>query len=48
MFDGVKVVLNPDELPTQWYNVLADLPAPLSPPLHPVTKEPVGPPDLVP
>jgi tryptophan synthase beta chain len=48
MFDGVKVVLNPDELPTKWYNILADLPAPLPPPLHPLTKEPAGPPDLIP
>ena len=48
MFDGVKVVLNPDELPTKWYNILADLPAPFPPYLHPGTKEPVGPPDMIP
>jgi tryptophan synthase beta chain len=28
-------------MPTQWYNLLADFPEPLPPPLHPGTKEPV-------
>src|SRR4029078_167052 len=31
------------QLPTAWYNALPDLPAPLQPPLHPATNEPVGP-----
>src|SRR3954470_12702221 len=35
-------------LPTAWYNALPDLPAPLQPPLHPATNEPVGPDDLAP
>src|SRR4051794_8990832 len=34
------------QLPTAWRNVLPDMPAPLEPPLHPATREPVGPDDL--
>jgi tryptophan synthase beta chain len=36
------------QLPTAWRNVLPDMPAPLDPPLHPATREPVGPDDLAP
>jgi len=36
------------QLPTSWRNVLPDLPVPLDPPLHPATREPVGPDDLAP
>ena len=35
-----------DRIPTAWYNALPDLPEPMDPPLHPGTKEPVGPDDL--
>ncbi len=31
----VKVFLNEDEIPRQWYNLAADLPTPLQPPLGP-------------
>jgi tryptophan synthase beta chain len=31
------------EIPTHWYNLLADFPEPLPPPLHPGTKQPVPP-----
>ncbi|MDR7477737.1 MAG: TrpB-like pyridoxal phosphate-dependent enzyme, partial [Armatimonadota bacterium] len=48
MRDLVKVVLPESELPKAWYNILADLPAPPPPPLHPGTKQPVGPADLEP
>jgi tryptophan synthase beta chain len=44
----VKYLLDESELPQQWYNVLADLPSPPPPPLHPGTREPVGPDDLAP
>ena len=37
-----------DKIPTAWYNALPDLPEPMQPPLHPGTKEPVGPDDLAP
>jgi tryptophan synthase beta chain len=36
------------ELPTAWFNVMPRLPEPLDPPLHPGTREPVGPDDLAP
>ncbi len=37
-----------DKMPTAWYNALPKLPEPLQPPLHPGTREPVGPDDLAP
>ena len=37
-----------DGIPTAWYNALPRLPEPLQPPLHPATREPVGPDDLAP
>jgi tryptophan synthase beta chain len=43
-----KILLDESELPTRWYNVIPDLPAPPPPPLHPGTHEPVGPDDLAP
>jgi len=43
-----KVVIGEEFLPKRWYNILPDLPEPLPPPLHPVTKEPVKPEDLKP
>jgi tryptophan synthase beta chain len=44
----VKYVLQESEMPRQWYNIIADLPSPPPPPLHPGTHEPVGPDDLAP
>src|SRR3954469_18353833 len=43
-----RFVLGQDAIPTAWYNALPDLSEPLQPPLHPGTKEPVGPDDLAP
>jgi tryptophan synthase beta chain len=43
-----KVVLTESEMPTAWYNIQADLPTPVPPPLHPGTHKPVGPDDLAP
>jgi tryptophan synthase beta chain len=40
--------LSDDQVPTAWYNVVADLPSPPPPPLHPATHEPIGPDDLAP
>jgi tryptophan synthase beta chain len=40
--------LDQKDMPTKWYNVLADMPEPLSPYLHPMTKQPLGPEDLAP
>jgi tryptophan synthase beta chain len=41
-------LLDETQIPTQWYNIVPDLPAPPPPPLHPGTREPVGPEDLAP
>lgn len=41
-----KVYLNESELPKAWYNVAADMPNPVKPPLNPATKQPAGPQDL--
>ena len=43
-----KIFLPESELPRQWYNIAADMPTPMEPPLHPGTGEPVGPDDLAP
>jgi tryptophan synthase beta chain len=43
-----KIQLDESEMPTRWYNVLADLPEPPPPVLHPGTGQPVGPEDLAP
>jgi tryptophan synthase beta chain len=43
---STHIALPQDQIPRQWYNVLADLPEPLAPPLHPGTKQPAGPQDL--
>ncbi|HEY0574316.1 MAG TPA: TrpB-like pyridoxal-phosphate dependent enzyme, partial [Pseudonocardia sp.] len=40
--------LSPDQIPTAWFNVAPHLPTPLQPPLHPATREPIGPDDLAP
>jgi tryptophan synthase beta chain len=48
MGDYTKVILEDSEMPTQWYNVIPDLPAPPPPVLHPGTHEPIGPADLAP
>src|SRR5437879_7173707 len=43
-----KIVLDESEIPTHWYNLVADLPNPPAPVLHPGTGQPVGPADLAP
>ncbi len=40
------VFLEQSKLPTHYYNILADMPAPMAPPLHPGTKEPASAQDL--
>jgi len=46
--EQIKVVLQDDEIPRQWYNIQADLPKPMSPPLNPGTGKPLAPEDLAP
>jgi len=43
-----RFTLPESQLPTAWFNVLPRLEKPLEPPLHPGTREPVGPADLAP
>lgn len=44
--DERKILLPEKEIPRQWYNIQADLPTPLQPPLHPATGKPISPDDL--
>lgn len=48
MTDHTKILLDEDEMPTHWYNIVPDLPAPPPPALHPGTHQPIGPDDLAP
>lgn len=41
-----KIFLSEKEMPQQWYNIAADMPNKPLPPLHPGTKQPIGPEDL--
>jgi tryptophan synthase beta chain len=43
-----RILLDESEMPTHWYNLVADLPEPPPPPLHPGTHEPIGPDALAP
>ncbi len=43
-----KIFLNENDMPREWYNIVADMPNKPLPPLHPGTKQPVGPEDLAP
>ena len=41
-----KFILSEQELPTQWYNIQAEMPNKPMPPLNPKTHQPVGVDDL--
>ena len=41
MAQNIRFDLPQSELPRAWYNINADMPVPMMPPLHPQTKEPV-------
>ncbi len=43
-----KITLSEQEIPEHWYNIVADMPNKPLPPLHPGTKEPIGPDALAP
>jgi tryptophan synthase beta chain len=43
-----KYLLDESRMPDAWYNLVADLPVPPAPVLHPGTGQPVGPDDLAP
>ena len=46
--DTVQYHLPANRIPRAWYNIVADLPSPPAPPLHPGTLQPLGPEDLAP
>jgi len=48
MSDQLKYFLEESKMPKSWYNISADLPKPMDPPLHPGTLKPIGPDDLAP
>lgn len=48
MTHKLKYLLEESQIPKSWYNIQADLPTPLSPPVHPGTGQPIGPDDLAP
>jgi len=48
MVRSVRFNLPVDKLPTAWFNALPRMPEPMQPPLHPGTREPIGPDDLAP
>ena len=48
MADMIKFLLSEEQIPKSWYNIVADLPSPPPPPLHPGTLQPLGPDDLAP
>ena len=48
MTQPIRFSLPQQEIPTHWYNLLADYPEPLPPPLHPGTKQPVTLEDMLP
>jgi tryptophan synthase beta chain len=41
-----KILLKEDQIPSHFYNILADLPFQLDPPLHPATRQPISPDDM--
>ena len=43
-----KFLLEEKDIPENWYNIIADMPNKPLPPLHPATKEPIGPDALTP
>ena len=43
-----KFILDESRIPRSWYNIAADLPVAPFPPLHPGTRQPIGPDDLAP
>ena len=48
MTEQKKTYLSESEMPRRWYNIQADMPNKMAPPLNPGTKKPIGPEDLAP
>jgi tryptophan synthase beta chain len=43
MTKTTKILLSEKEMPHHWYNIVADMPNKPMPPLHPATRQPIGP-----
>ena len=48
MSEHSKFLLADSQIPSVWVNVLPSLPEPMDPPLHPGTRAPLTPQDLLP
>src|ERR687893_366285 len=48
VLEPTRYLLPEEVIPATWYNVVADLPTPPAPVLHPGTHQPIGPADLAP
>src|SRR5919112_2246953 len=48
VLETTRYLLPEEAIPATWYNVVADLPTPPPPVLHPGTHQPIGPDDLAP
>jgi len=48
MSESTKYLLSEEDIPKTWYNIVADMPEPPAPVLHPGTGQPIGPDDLAP
>lgn len=46
--ESKRILLSEAEIPRAWYNLQADLPEPVPPPIHPVTRQPVSAEQLAP
>ena len=46
--ETIQYTLPQSRIPKVWYNIVADLPKPMAPVLHPGTLKPIGPDDLAP
>ena len=48
MLQERKIILQESDIPTHWYNIVADMANKPLPPLHPGTHQPIGPEALPP
>ncbi|HYO00095.1 MAG TPA: pyridoxal-phosphate dependent enzyme, partial [Actinomycetota bacterium] len=46
--ESTQFSLDESRIPEAWFNVVPSMPTPPSPPIHPGTKQPIGPDDLAP
>ena len=46
--ESTQFSLDESRIPAAWFNVVPSMPTPPSPPIHPGTKQPIGPDDLAP